>query len=101
MKRWFLKIMDCKDGKDMYVSTYFALIEEQKQALDFVTEEDANDYARQMMPDDDVVAVEEEIKYQWHSISTTMQYTGNMDINAVFPILFYFYAIFFTCLYKL
>ena len=55
--------MDCKDGKDMYVSTYFALVEEQKQALDFVTEEDASDYARQMMPDDDVVAVEEEIKY--------------------------------------
>lgn len=63
MKRWFLKITDCQDGKDMYVSTYFALVEEQKQALDFVTEEDANDYARQMMPDDDVVAVEEEIKY--------------------------------------
>ena len=62
MKRWFLKIMDCKDGKDMYVSTYFALVEEQSRALDFDTEEDANDYARQMMPDDDVVVVEEEIK---------------------------------------
>ena len=41
MKRWFLKIMDCKDGKDMYVSTYFALVEEQSRALTFETKEDA------------------------------------------------------------
>ena len=55
--------MDCKDGKDMYVSTYFSLVQVQCHALSFDTEEDASDYARQMMPDDDVVAVEEEIKY--------------------------------------
>ena len=54
--------MDCKDGKDMYVSTYFALVEEQSRALTFETKVEADDYARRMMPDDDVVAVEEEIK---------------------------------------
>ena len=63
MKRWFLKITDCQDGKDMYVSTYFSLVEVQCHALSFDTKEEADDYARQMMPDDDVVAVEEEIKY--------------------------------------
>ena len=62
MKRWFLKIMDCKDGRNMYVSIYFALVEEQSHALTFETKEEADDYARRMMPDDDVVAVEEEIK---------------------------------------
>ena len=41
MKRWFLKIMDCKDGKDMYVSTYFSLVEVQCHALTFETKEDA------------------------------------------------------------
>ena len=62
MKKWFLKIADCMDGKSMYVSTYFSLVEVQSRALTFETKEEADDYARRMMPDDDVVAVEEEIK---------------------------------------
>ena len=62
MKKWFLKIADCMDGKSMYVSTYFSLVEVQCHALSFDTEEEADDYAMRMMPDDDVVIVEEEIK---------------------------------------
>ena len=60
MKKWFLKINNVFGHTDMYVSARFQLDEEQRCALSFDTKEEAEEFAK-VMPDDDVVVIEEEI----------------------------------------